>query len=186
MKVIHGSLVACLLLLPRLVLLASDTITEAAAQKAAVAPPIALSGGASSLESLIDEFLAAIEKRDKDALNRLRLTKDEYTEIIVPGEVPKGQTPRKTYAEVNDVFWEMLDSKSRYVADMLVAKYGGHHYVDRQLRLTKGVKEWAGYTGHGEVRLMLNDKAGEEVELRSGWIAEVGGRYKFIGFNWSD
>lgn len=149
-------------------------------------PPRSLSGGAPSLEALVDAFLAAIEKQDHQALHRLRLTKEEYTEIIVPGAVPKGQPPRQTFAEVNDVFWGILDTKSRYVADMLVATYGGRHYVDRRLELTRGVREWAWFTGHGELRLTLSDAAGEKVQLRSGWIAEVGGRYKFIGFHSSD
>jgi hypothetical protein len=187
MIVIRGSLVASLALsLPGIALLACATTAarDSAVKRPDHQPPRSLSGGAPSLEALIDEFLAAIEERDKEALHRLRLTKEEYTEIIVPGEVPKGQPPRQTFTEVNDVFWGILDTKSRYVADMLVSTYGGRHYVDRRLELTKGTREWAWYTGHGELRLTLSDAAGEEVQLRSGWIAEVGGRYKFIGFNW--
>jgi hypothetical protein len=175
----------------------SDDVTAPAAGGAAAAaarvadagarPPIALTGGAPSIDELLDEFLTAVEQRDKDALHRLRLTRAEYTEIIVPGEVPKGQPPRQTFEQVNDVFWGMLDTKSRYTADAIVNDFGGRHYVERTLELTyRNPREWAWYTGHGEVRLRLRDETGRPYELRTGWIAEVDGRFKFIGFNWDD
>jgi hypothetical protein len=164
----------------------NDDVTAKVAD-AGAKPPITLTGGAPSIDTLLDEFLAAVEQKDKDALHRLRLTKAEYTEIIVPGEVPTGQPPRQTFEQVNDVFWGMLDTKSRYTADAIVNDFGGRHYVERQLELTYGnPREWAWYTGHGEVRLRLKDETGQPYELRTGWIAEVDGRFKFIGFNWDD
>jgi hypothetical protein len=36
------------------------------------------------------------------------------------------------------------------------------------------------------VRLTLYDAAGERSILKTGWVAEVDGRFKFIGFNWND
>jgi hypothetical protein len=150
-------------------------------------PPIQLSGGAPSVDKLLDEFLDGIERKDVAALHGLRLTKEEYTQIIVPGEVPKGEPPRQTFDKVNDVFWGMLNARSRYTLDAIVNKFGGRHYVKRQLEFTESpAKEWAWYTGHGEVRLWLWDEAGLQYELRTGWIAEVGGTYKFIGFNYDN
>jgi hypothetical protein len=149
-------------------------------------PPIGFTGGAASLDALIDQFLAAVKAGDLEALHRLRVSAAEYGSIIVPGEVPKGQPPRQTFAKVNDVFYGMLDSRSRYAAQNIVDRFKGRDFVRHELALSKGTREWAWYTGRGEVRLTLVDAGGEKELLKTGWTAEVGGRFKFIGFNWDN
>jgi hypothetical protein len=149
-------------------------------------PPIGLTGGAGSLDELVERMLAAVTAGDLPALHRLRLTKEEYCNIIVPGEVPKGQLPRQTFEKVNDVFFGMLDTRSRYAAEAIVQSFKGKKFVDRRITLTKPTREFAWYTAHGEVRVSLREESGAEGTLRTGWVAEVDGRYKFIGFNWDD
>ena len=146
-------------------------------------PALGLSGGAASIDALIEQFLAALKAGDTAALHRLRLTKEEYVGIIVPGEVAVGQPPRQTFEKVNDVFFGMLDSKSRYTADALVQGFQGREFVSHRLRLTEGTRPYAWYTAHGQVRLTLVDADGKESELATGWIAEVDGRFKFIALN---
>lgn len=148
--------------------------------------PIGLEGGAESFDALAEQFLAAVYAGDTGAMHRLRLSKDEYVGIIVPGEVPKGQPPRATFQKVNDVFFGMLDSRSRYAADAIVSGFKGKSYPQRRVELSKGVREFAWYTAHGEVRIVFTDAQGLEHTLRTGWVAEVDGRFKFIGFNWDD
>lgn len=149
-------------------------------------PPFGFTGGAESVDALLDQFVAAVTAGDLDALHRLRVTKAEYANIIVPGEAPKGQPPRTTFAKVNDVFFGMLDSRSRYAAQAIVDAFKGKKIARRELTYSKGTREWLWYTGRGEVRLVLFDDQGERYELKSGWIAEVDGRFKFIGFNWDN
>lgn len=149
-------------------------------------PPIGLQGGAPSIDALLDRLLAAIKAGDTKAMHALRLSKVEYTNIIVPGEVPKGQPPRATFASVNDTFHGMLDTKSRYAADAILTGFKGKDYVSRELVMSEPTREFAWYTAHGEVRLTLVDAQGSRHLLRTGWIAEVDGQFKFIGFNWDD
>lgn len=149
-------------------------------------PPIGLRGGYGSIEALVDAFLDAVQAGDTGAMHRLRLTKEEYANIIVPGEVPKGQPPRATFEKVNDVFFGMMDSRSRYTADAIVARFKGKSFTARRIEFTKGTREWAWYTGHGELRIVLTDAEGREETLRTGWIAEVDGQFKFIGLNKDD
>lgn len=149
-------------------------------------PPFGFTGGAESVDALLDQFLAAVTAGDLDALHRLRVTGEEYGSIIVPGEAPKGGPPRTTFRKVNDVFFGILDSRSRYAAEAIVARFKGTTIARRELTYSKGTREWLWYTGRGEVRLALFDDRGERSELRTGWIAEVDGRFKFIGFNWDD
>ncbi|MGH7786620.1 MAG: hypothetical protein ACRERC_07120 [Candidatus Binatia bacterium] len=149
-------------------------------------PPITLSGGAPSIDILLDEFLAAVERKDLAALERLRLTKEEYTRIIVPGQVKKGEPPLQTFEKANEVFWGMLNTRSRYTIESLVNEHGGRHYVRRQLQLTEPVREFAWYTAYGGVDLTVWDEKGQDYELVTGWIAKVEGAHKFIAFSRAD
>ena len=149
-------------------------------------PPIGLSGGAGSVDALLDLFLAAVKAGDLKTLYGLRLTKEEYTSIVVPGEVPKGQPPRQTFEKVNDVFFGMLDTRSQYAAQAIVGAFKDKEFVTREVRMTEPRREFAWYTAIGEVRIILTQADGQQSELRTGWIAEVDGQYKFIGFNWDD
>jgi hypothetical protein len=150
-------------------------------------PPMPLSDGAPSVEALLDRFTDALSRRDAEALHRLRLSKAEYVDIIIPGNVPKGQPPQQTFEQNNEFFWGMLDTKSRYLAPVLLRDFGGRTYVGRtDVRFTDPPREHDWYTARGELRMTLVDDAGGKHFVRSGWIAEVEGRYKFIGFEWDD
>ena len=149
-------------------------------------PPFGLTGGAESQEALLDQFLAGLTSGDLAALNRLRVTAEEYGSIIVPGMVTKGQQPRTTFEKANAVFFGMLDSRSRYAAQALIDRFKGKKIVRREVSFTHPTQEWAWYTARGDLFLVLFDDQGERYEMKSGWIAEVDGRFKFIGFNWKD
>lgn len=149
-------------------------------------PPIGLEDGYPSIDALVDAFLAAVHDGDVAAMHRMRMTKEEYCAIVVPGEVPRGQPPRTTFREVNDVFFGMMDSRSRYTADAIVAAFAGKTFPSRRVEMTRGTREYAWYTGHGQLRVVFTDAEGREQTLRTGWIAEVDGRFKFIGLNKED
>ncbi|HSP97939.1 MAG TPA: hypothetical protein VL049_11925 [Candidatus Dormibacteraeota bacterium] len=149
-------------------------------------PPFGLTGGADSIDALIDQYIAAITAGDLAALEPLRVTLEEYGSIIVPGMVEKGKQPRTTFEKVNAVFYGMLDSRSRYSVQSLIDRFKGKKIVRHELTFSKPTQEWAWYTAHGEVRLVLFDDRGTRYEMKSGWIAEVNGRFKFIGFDWKN
>ena len=159
----------------------------ASAAAASSKPPIGLSGGAPSIDALLDQFLAALEQKDTQALERLRLTKEEYTQIVMPGTVTKGQPPLQTFEKANDVAWGLLNARSHYTLEAMISGYGGRHYVKRQLEFSESPpREYAWYIAYGGTRLTLWDEQGEAHELSTGWIADVDGSHKFIGFNRSD
>ena len=162
-------------------------VAEERAAQPKPGPPIALSGGAPSIDALIDEFLDAVERKDFDAVHRLRVTKDEYLGIIVPGTVDKGQPPRQISEQPREFFWALTDRKSRYAADNIVEHFGGLLFTAHALRFSKGSSSYLWYTTYGQVRLDLRTPENPDVlHLRTGSIAEVDGRYKFLAFNWND
>jgi hypothetical protein len=158
----------------------------APAASAASHAALGLTGGAPSVDALLDQFLDALERKDTVAMHRLRVSKEEYDAIIVPGMVAKGEPPREIPDESREFFWQLNDRKSRYAADAIVTKYGGRHYVGRDLRFSKGTQEYLWYTVRGQVRLNLRTAEDSGYELMTGSIAEVDGTYKFIAFQWND
>ena len=142
--------------------------------------------GAPSVDALLDELLAALAAKDEHGLHRLRVTETEYRQIIIPGTVKEGEPPRKVDATPSEFFWRMLDQKSQDVGRVLIQRFGGRHYTRKELTYTKGVRKFAWYTALGEVRLRIENEDGDDDVLRTGSIAEVNGRYKFIGFNFNN
>jgi len=149
-------------------------------------PKRQLANGAPSVDALLDEFLAALAAKDEQGLHRLRVTEVEYRQIIIPGTVKEGEPPRKVEAKPSEYFWRMLDQKSKDTGYVMMQRFGGQHYKRKEVTFTKGVRKFAWYTAIGEVRLQIEDEKGIEQVLPTGTIAEVSGRYKFIGFNFNN
>ena len=145
-----------------------------------------LTNGAPSVDALLDEFLAALAAKDESGMHRLRVNESEYRNIIIPGTVKEGEPPRKVDATPSEFFWRMLDQKSQDVGHVIMERFGGQHYKRKDVRFTKGVRKFAWYTALGEVRLRIEDEKGIEQVLPTGSIAEVNGRFKFIGFNFNN
>jgi hypothetical protein len=146
-------------------------------------PVRALENAEPSAEQLIDRFLEALAGRDPDALHRLRVTETEYREILMPTSVPEGQPLRRPSKELADLAWGLIDEKSRYYEQSLLFQYGGRQLRLKDLSYDKGEKRFAGYTARQQLRLRLEDEtSGTELELGTGSIVEVAGRYKFVSF----
>ncbi len=165
---------------------APSVAASASSPKAAVARPIDFTGGAASPDALVAELLAALAKKDREQMERLRVSRDEYNRIIAAGTVPMGQPPRELNDETRDFFWSLLDTRSHQFGDLMMARYGGRTYKVEALRFSAAPQAYDWYTALGEVRLDVKDETGTPSEIRSGWIAEVDGKYKLISFQWDD
>lgn len=168
-------------------LLAGGVRAEKPAAEYPLPDGLRLQNGASSVDELLDRFLAALEKEDMASLNGLRVTKSEYLDIIVPGTVEKGKPPRQISEKPKEYFWGTMDFKAREFAKILTQRYGGRHYSRHQLRYTDPPKEYAWYNAWGQVRLDLTSGEEDKVyHLETGWIVEVDGQYKFMSFEWEN
>jgi len=160
---------------------------DAAPAAGPAGPPITFTDGALSIDALIAEFLDAVEHKDEAALHRLRVTKQEYQQIIVPGTAEKGQLPRQISEMPREFFWSLTDRKSRYAAENILQNFGGLHFTSHDVRFTKGVNEYLWYTAYGQVRIDLRRPENPDVmHLKTGTIAKVDDRYKFLAFNWNN
>jgi len=149
-------------------------------------PPFELANASPSADDLVSRYVAALRNDDNDALQSLRVTEREYREIIAPGTVAPGRPPRQTREEVMTFFWSMLNSKSNDLSRELLKAYGGKKFEVVKVDFIRGDKEYAWYRAVGEPRIRVRNDEGKEAVVPGGYIAEVAGRYKFIGLNWED
>ncbi len=144
--------------------------------------PIAFSGGASSLDRLIDEFLGALARKDGDALARLRVDEREYRTVILPGNHSPEATAQPPSARESEFAWSLLNTKSLYAEAALLDRFGGQRLRVKALEFAQGTHPYAGFTAHQKLRLTLEDQSGREAYLNTGSVAERGGTYKFVSF----
>ena len=174
---------ALLAAFPPFALAAKAASSEGKASIRPTAPPPRLQNAAPSIDALIERFLTALEKKDEAALRHLRINEAEYRQIILPGSVPPG-TPRRHYREdVTEYFWGTMNGKSAGYEKYLIDEVGGRGYTKvKSVSYHKGETRYAGYTAYKQLRLVVEDAAGEEHEIRTGSIADLDGQYKFISF----
>jgi hypothetical protein len=141
-----------------------------------------VSGGAASIDELLARFLEAIRAKDRGALEEIRFTEDEYRHVILPGHVKKGEPPQRVGEKASQYFYAEANTKSFYHRESLLHRFGGKAYTVKSYRFLKGVEELAGYTAYWRLALTLADETGNEVELRTGSIGEVDGRFKFASY----
>lgn len=143
--------------------------------------------GFKSEEQLLDEFLAALTAADQPAMDRLRVTKSEYRNVIIPGSVPLGKTMSGPLTDSKfNYFWSMLNTRSRDFGFVILKDFGGSHWHRKRYWYTKEPVQLSGYRALGQVRIAVEDGEGNQGTVRTGWIAEVAGQYKFIGFEYDD
>ena len=149
-------------------------------------PPAAatphLENTAPSIDVLIGRFLGALTAKDRKALQRLRVNEREYIDIIMPGSIEPGKERRTFPEDKAQYFWGVLNEKSVYSETALLNGYGGRKYKVQTFTWAKGVKQFDGYTGYGQLRLIVKDAKGDSHEIQTGSVAEIGGRYKFISY----
>ena len=141
---------------------------------------IELTEAATSQTELIEHLLATLSARDLDALHALRATESEW-KTMFEWEVPIGARPRVVRADVQELAWRLLDTKSLYYERYLMQQFGGRRWDVKAVAFKKGTEEWAGYRIHRQLRLDLVGD-GNEVELATGSIVEIDGRFKFASF----
>ena len=140
----------------------------------------ALVDAAPSVDALIERLLDALAKRDIAALNRLRMTENEYRTFVLPGSVEPGQPARAYEAGPSIWAWNNVDTNSRYAAAAMIKGYGGRRFKLKEVNYLKGHGTYAWYDAYRTVSLTLEDDKGEVGELVLGSIAHIDGQFKFI------
>jgi len=141
-----------------------------------------LVNGEPSIDGLLDKFQQALATNDKALLRRLRVTEDEYKNLILPGSVDPGAPPASYSEQANQYFWGILNGKSIYVEANLLHEFGGKKFAIDSVEYRKGVKRYRDYTAYKQLTLMVKHPGEEPERMKIGSIAEVDGQYKFISY----
>jgi hypothetical protein len=163
-------------------LLIALLVSGAGEGPAALPTPSHLSGGASSVDELVERFLAALHARDRADLDALRVSEAEYRSIIVPGSVEPGKPPQVLAEDALQYFWTEMSQKSAAHRDAILQRFGGRPLGRVRYGFEKGEHRFAGYNAYRKLVVVLRDEHGAEVEVRTGSIVERDGRFKFASF----
>lgn len=143
----------------------------------------AFTDGAGSIDDLVEAFVAALRLGDARAIERLRIGRDEYLDVILPGSVEPGEPLQPIDRErAGPYWWEHLSERSDLHRDDLVRIFGGRELELVDKRFAKGTKRFANHVAHRRLLLELRQADGETRHLQTGSVAEVNGRFKFISF----
>jgi hypothetical protein len=145
-------------------------------------PTLQLNNASDSVEDLIGRFLKALERRDREALNEIRVSKAEYLRIILPGHVPPGQPLKRYSSTMRRWAWSNLDTKSNFYESFFLNTLGGKQFTLERFEYREGTQEFARYKGHKQLELTVRDSSGEEHEVRTGSVVEMDGKYKFVSY----
>lgn len=156
-------------------------ITDGAVPRDPIAD-LRLVDGENSLDGLMEKFRQALETKDRPLLHRLRVTRDEYLTIIMPGSVEEGQPRAKYDKQAEQYFWSILDTKSIYGESNLLFAYGGKPLTLKSVEYRRGIKKYRDYTAYKQLTVTLDDGSTGPERVKIGSIAEVNGQYKFISF----
>lgn len=153
-----------------------------------------LTNTTSSVDEIGKKVLAAVQKNDFKELDAMRITEQEFRELIFPGlPIGKIEQWKKNY----DFVWGDVNTKSNYGLRAVLARYGGQKFSYVKTIFKKGVTTYElqstfpfwkqSYTAHEDARIIAKDDKGEESELKLfGAIIEYRGKYKIMSFNISN
>lgn len=147
-------------------------------QAASAARPDSLAGGTQAMESLVQRYLAALQRSDTSGIRQLAVSRAEYAHLVFPGSV----MARPPYELDPEVAWMLLEVESEkgvsralaFVNAQLVA-YAGVHCPEP--RIDRASRSWRGCT----VALRHPDNSRSTARL-FGEIVEVKGRHKFLSY----
>jgi hypothetical protein len=144
-----------------------------------------------SIDEIGQKVLAAVQKNDYKELDAMRITEQEFRELIFPG-LPIGKIEQ--WKKNFDFVWGDVNTKSMYGLRAVLARHGGQKftYVKTIFKKDKTTFELEStnpfskqsYISHQDAWVIAKDDKGTEKELKLfGAIIEYRGKYKIMSFN---
>jgi hypothetical protein len=142
--------------------------------------PAALSGGAESLDALVDRFVRAVEAADTAAMAPLVLTRAEFGYLYYPHT----RFTRDPYQLSPSLLWFQIENGQSRGLTRLFQRFWGRpmgalgHRCEERPRQDEKNREWE------ECRLLLAGAAGDTVSMRLfGSVLQRGGVFKFVSLS---
>ena len=140
--------------------------------------PAPLANGHASAEALATAVLSAVEHRDRQRLDALALSEQEFADHVWP-DLPAARPERNLpFSYV----WGDLHQKSDISLTRTLQEHGGKAYGLRGVRFG-GATPYAGYVVHREATFDVTDAAGAPASLRvCGSFLEKDGAWKVFSY----
>ena len=121
----------------------------------------------------------ALNNKDIEQLNRLRVQREAYLDWIWP-TFPASQPPRNF---PGDFAWSNLNKKCNIGMKKWIARYGGHNLKFVDIRFDLPTENYKGFQLLRGTFLTLQNAAGEKQELKIlGSVVVKNGRYKLLSY----
>ena len=139
---------------------------------------LAQTGGASSAEDLASRALAAIESKDKAALEKLTVTEEEFKLYIWPTTHPASMGPQSKPAGA----YQALRQASAAGIEQRIAEYGGRKLKVVRIAFGPERKLKDGRILQAPEITASGEEAGEVKFRIAASVLEHGGEFKFVSF----
>ncbi|MYB92453.1 hypothetical protein F4054_02375 [Candidatus Poribacteria bacterium] len=121
----------------------------------------------------------ALNRKDIEHLNRLRVQRDEFLNWIWP-EFPASRPPSNF---PGDFAWSNMNKKCNIGMKKWIARYGGHNLKFASIRFDQPSETYDGFQLLRGTVLTLQNAAGEKRELKIlGSVVVKNSRYKLLSY----
>lgn len=142
--------------------------------------PDAMTGGAVSLDELVDRYLRAVEDGDMETLGTLVLNRAEFAWFYYPFTM----YVERPYELPPGLVWYQLQNRSSIGLERALRQYAGEQLYDSGLDCPSPPEPFGEGRIHHECAVLGRLPTGEEVrEVLFGSVLERDGRFKFVGFS---
>lgn len=138
-----------------------------------------LDGGFASIDSLVSEYVAAVNQGDTAKMHGLRVTEWEHNSLLWP-EFPAS---RPEFNMPLEFAWFNLDKRSVRDAARVVNQYQNLEIRPLEATCRKEIQRYATFEVHGDCVVTVTDRFGvrhEDAKL-FGSLVEMDGRFKIVG-----
>ena len=140
--------------------------------------PRYLANARDSPEAVAQAFLDGLAAREIPAMQRLRITKNEFCWYVWP-ELPASQLPNVSC----DFAWSQATLNSIAGLAQTLSEFGGRRLELVRLRFAGGDETHPSYVVHYDTRVTVRDESGHEREVKLfGSMLEMNGQYKLSSF----
>ncbi len=137
-----------------------------------------------SPEELVRGFASALSAKDRTAMDRLRISREEYMSMVWP-ELPVSKIEQ--WKSQSGFVWSQHAAKSDSGLRKLLERFGGKTLEIRSVTFDKPAKEYATFKLHVRPLVEFADLPGKpDIDPVVGTIMERAGRFKFFSYSIND
>jgi hypothetical protein len=130
-----------------------------------------------SVDELMTKLLAALEAKDLPAMENLRVTRQEHTDLLWP------EFDAKNHNVDPDFAWDMLNRRSHVGAGRAIGDYGGQALTLIGVEFTRDLERYPSFVLHRGTILHARTQTGEMLNLVFlGSVVELDGQFKLLSY----